>query len=139
MLNSQQQEGRVSDGQWNKLNWLAANWSEEKSRKRKEEEEASSKTERADSWVDAADEMRKLGGDDSVKQIKKTDEKKKNLGGTNSTATKALSKVSERTEKLNDAVLRAEQLADSADESEKMARMLAEKEENKFFGLGKFF
>ena len=86
LLNSQQQEGRVSDGQWNKLNWLAANWSEEKSRKRKEEEEASSKTERADSWVDAADEMRKLGGVDSVKQGEnKTDEKKKNLGGTNST------------------------------------------------------
>ena len=137
LLNSQRQEGRVSDGQWNKLNWLASNWTEEKSRKRKEEE--SSKTERADSWVDAADEMRKLGGDDSVKQIKKTDEKKKNLGGTNSTAMKALSKVSERTEKLNDAVLQAEQLADSADEFEKMARMLAEKEENKFFGLGKFF
>ena len=140
MLNSQRQEGRVSDGQWNKLNWLASNWTEEKSRKRKEEEEASSKTERADSWVDAADEMRKLGGVDSVKQGKnKTDEKKKNLGGTNSTAMKALSKVSERTEKLNDAVLQAEQLADSADEFEKMARMLAEKEENKFFGLGKFF
>ena len=120
------------------MNWLASNWTEEKSRKRKEEE--SSKTERADSWVDAADEMRKLGGVDSVKQGKnKTDEKKKNLGGTNSTAMKALSKVSERTEKLNDAVLQAEQLADSADEFEKMARMLAEKEENKFFGLGKFF
>ena len=43
LLNSQQQEGRVSDGQWNKLNWLAANWSEEKSRKERRRR-ASSKT-----------------------------------------------------------------------------------------------
>ena len=141
------EDRRVSDGQWNRLNWLASHWTE---KQKIEQQEASSKErEREDSWVDAGDEMRKLGGvssssssSDGTKKKKTDDEaakKKKDLGSMNSTAVKSLDKLNERTQKLNDAALQAEQLADSAGDFEKMARLLAEKEENKFFGLGKFF
>lgn len=145
------QPERVSDGQLNKLMWAASQWKRPEARTKTKEKKTTNvsgddATKDDATKVDDGDEMRRAAETDGKKDAGKAkrettlgDKSKSTLGDTNSTAQKTLNKLNERTQQLNDTALQAEQLAESANEFEDMAKLLAEKEDQKFFGLARYF
>ena len=61
--------------------------------------------------------------------------KGKGLGGAANATREAMNAVQERQRKMNETVLASAELADSAADFENVARLLAEREDKKWFGF----